>query len=93
MTPDDKRRISKLSRQAVAKFDELCALVAAARGCDTDLNKLGDKYREAIVDEVERLIDDWDQKSSGLYPATPLNVLLEEHQELCDQIWQIRDDS
>jgi hypothetical protein len=60
-------------------------------GFDTDPNKLTDKDRAAIVDAVEELIENWDEKLPLLYPVNSLNTLLKEHWELCDQIWQIRD--
>jgi hypothetical protein len=91
MTPEDKKRISKLSRRAAAKFDELCVVVAAGMGFNTDPNKFADKDRDAIVDGAERLIEDWDERLPRLYAVDTLNILLREHWELCDQIWRIRD--
>jgi len=69
----------------------MCVAVATSKGLNSAPDTLADNDREAVVAAVEKFIEEWDEKLPRLYPVSDLNILLKEHWEILDQIWQIRD--
>jgi hypothetical protein len=89
--------LTALRAAYTAKFDEICAVVAAHYGYDPNPAKLSDTQREQIADEVEELTENWDMAISlddwDLEPKTELQRLLAEHHEIDERILDQQDRS
>jgi hypothetical protein len=92
--PDDE--LEKLLRAHTAKFDEICALLAAEHGEVPNPANLSDARRKQNAQEAERLIELWDGETLANWDlekkaTTDLRLLLKEHHEIGQQILDLRD--
>jgi hypothetical protein len=84
-----------LRRALEAKFDEICAFLAAHYGLDPDPAKLSNEKRAQIADEAEELTENWDTACFDdweLQARTELQRLLAAHHEIRERILVLWDE-
>ena len=89
MSNTEAERLWRLHQEIGPAFDAVCDAFAATLGLEK--SQLSDKQRADIVDQVEDLVDDYDD---GQYPkeTTPLMECLKGHHDLVQEISNIRHD-
>jgi hypothetical protein len=87
-----KTKLEKLYLERDAKFDEI--VLCLSRELYSGANPASEADRERLIEEAEELTDNWaaaDYNHRPLELSTTLQVLLNEHQEICKQIIEIID--
>ncbi len=89
MSDAEAETLWRLHQEIGQAFDAVCDAYAASLGLEE--SQLSDKQRADIVDQVEDLVDDYDD---GRYPkeTTPLMECLKRHHDLGQEISNIRHD-
>ena len=85
-----KTKLGKLYLERDAKFDEIVSCLSR----ELYLSAPAEADREHLIEEAEELTDNWaaaDYNHRPLELSTALQVLLNEHQEICKQIIEILD--
>jgi hypothetical protein len=83
--------LKALYQAYVRKFDEICAFLARRCGYNPDPAKLSDERRQAIVEEVEELIENWSEAALENWDLETeqhgeLQRLLAEHYDIGERI-------
>ena len=83
MSDAEAETLWRLHQEIGQAFDAVCDAYAASLGLEE--SQLSDKQRADIVDQVEDLVDDYDD---GRYPkeTTPLMECLKRHHDLGQEI-------
>ena len=87
-----KTKLEKLYLERDAKFDEI--ILCLSRQLYSAAVPASEADRERLIEEAEELTDNWaaaDYNHRPLELSTALQVLLNEHQEICKQIIGILD--
>jgi hypothetical protein len=89
MSDAEAETLWRLHQEIGPAFDAVCDAYVASLGLEE--SQLSDKQRADIVDQVEDLVDDYDD---GRYPkeTTPLMECLKRHHDLGQEISNIRHD-
>jgi hypothetical protein len=85
-----KTELEELYLQRDAKFNEIVSCLSRELYPSSAL----EVHREHLIEEAEELTDNWAAAESNhreLKLSTALQVLLNEHQEICKQIIEILD--
>jgi hypothetical protein len=92
MTATEAETLWRLHQQQGQAFDAICDELASALGHDK--SQLSDEQRDAIVEEAEDLIEEFDEADvAGRYQknATPLMVCQRRFHDLGLEIMNVRD--
>ena len=87
-----KTKLEKLYLERDAKFDEI--VLCLSRELYSGADPASGADRERLIEEAEELTDNWAAADYNHLPpelSTALQVLLDEHQEICKQIIVILD--
>jgi hypothetical protein len=88
-------QLRELETQRAAKFQEIEAIIAWRLGYGA-LDGLTPEQKSAVKAEAEQAIDQWEETAEmempPIEPSTPLQALLREHHEICEQILDIQDE-
>jgi type II secretory pathway predicted ATPase ExeA len=85
-----KKKLGKLRQQRDTKFDEIVSCLSRELYASSDT----EAHHNHLVEEAEELTDNWaaaDSNHRSLELSTALQILLNEHQEICRQILEIID--
>jgi uncharacterized protein (UPF0262 family) len=86
--------VEQLEELRVAKFKQLSDLIATTMLGFRNLDALSDDQRSAVKERVEGAIGEWEEATEMgpqlLEPRTPLERLLRDYHEICEQMLDAR---